>query len=40
MPKVEPNKTIEVMGSNSTIKNVDIKPNTLTDQTEYSSVTG
>lgn len=40
MPKVEPNKTIEVMGSNSIIKNVIIRPNTLTDQAEYSSITG
>lgn len=40
MPKVEPNKTIEVIGSDSIIKNVNIKPNTLTDQTEYNNVTG
>lgn len=38
MPKIEPNKTIEVLGSDATIKNVTITPNTLTDQTEYDSI--
>lgn len=38
MPKVEPNKTIEVMGDSATIENVTITPNTLTDQTEYDSI--
>lgn len=38
MPKVEPNKTIEVMGDSATIENVTITPNTLTDQTEYDNI--
>ncbi|HUY05156.1 MAG TPA: dockerin type I domain-containing protein [Candidatus Paceibacterota bacterium] len=38
MPKVEPNKAIEVLGSDTTIKNVTIEPNTLTDQSEYASI--
>ncbi len=35
MPKVEPNKTIEVLGSDFTLMNSTIEPNTLTDQSEY-----
>lgn len=35
MPKVQPNKTIEVLGNDVTIKNIVITPNTLTDQSEY-----
>lgn len=38
MPKVEPNKTIEVLGKDVTIQDVSIKPNTLTDMTEYDNV--
>jgi hypothetical protein len=38
MPKVEPNKTIEVMGDGATIKNVTVEPNTLTDQSEYDNI--
>lgn len=37
MPKVEPNKTIEVLGSNFTLRNTIITPNTLTNQSEYDS---
>ncbi len=35
MPKIQPNKTIEVLGDDVTIKNIIIKPNTLTDISEY-----
>ena len=38
MPKVEPNKTIEVLGNDFTLKNSTITPNTLTDQAEYGSI--
>lgn len=38
MPKVEPNKTVEVLGSNFTLKNSTITPNTLTDQSEYDGI--
>lgn len=38
MPKVEPNKTIEVLGSDFTLKNTVISPNTLVDQTEYDNI--
>ena len=38
MPKVEPNKTIEVLGSNFTLKNSTITPNTLTNQTEFDTI--
>ena len=38
MPKVEPNKTIEVIGGSTTIENVTITPNTLTDQSEYNNI--
>lgn len=38
MPKVEPNKTIEVMGSNATIENTTITPNTLVDPSEYTKI--
>lgn len=38
MPKVEPNKTIEVIGGSTTIENVTITPNTLTNQTEYDNI--
>lgn len=38
MPKVEPNKTIEVVGSDSTIKNIVIKPNTLTNISNYDGI--
>ncbi|HVS58405.1 MAG TPA: hypothetical protein VHD60_01550 [Candidatus Saccharimonadales bacterium] len=37
MPKVEPNKTIEVIGKHATIENVTVEPNTLTDPAEYSN---
>jgi hypothetical protein len=40
MPKVEPNKAIEVLGDSATIENVTIKPNTLTDQSEYDNPMG
>lgn len=39
MPKVEPNKTVEVLGNNFTLTNTVITPNTLTDVSEYSSIT-
>jgi hypothetical protein len=38
MPKVEPNKTIEVIGDSATIENVTITPNTLTDQSNYNKI--
>jgi len=38
MPKVEPNKTIEVLGNDVTIENTVIEPNTLTNQTEYNNL--
>lgn len=38
MPKIEPNKTLEVLGSDFTLRNSVFTPNTLTDQTEYDSV--
>lgn len=38
MPKVEPNKTLEVLGSDFTLTNTVFAPNTRTDQTEYSSI--
>ena len=38
MPKVEPNKTIEVLGSNFTLRNTTFTPNTLTNQAEYDGV--
>lgn len=38
MPKVEPNKTIEVLGSNFTLRNSTIAPNTLTNPAEYNSI--
>lgn len=38
MPKVEPNKTIEVLGANFSLTNTVIEPNTLTDQSEYNSI--
>ncbi len=39
MPKVEPNKTVEVLGNNFTLTNTVITPNTLTAVSEYSSIT-
>lgn len=38
MPKVEPNKTIEVLGNDFTLRNTVITPNTLTNPAEYDSV--
>ena len=38
MPKVEPNKTIEVMGANASIKNVTLTANTLTNPSEYANI--
>ncbi len=38
MPKVEPNKTIEVLGDSATITDTTIKPNTLTSPSEYNSI--
>lgn len=38
MPKVEPNKTIEVVGNNTTIENTTIEPNTLVDPSEYTNL--
>jgi len=38
MPKVEPNKTIEVLGSDFTLRNTTIAPNTLTDPSEYNGI--
>ncbi len=38
MPKVEPNKTIEVLGDDFTLTNTVITPNTLTDSSEYNSI--
>lgn len=38
MPKVEPNKTIEVVGANTTIKNVTLTANTLTNPSEYANI--
>lgn len=35
MPKVQPNKTIEVLGSDFTLTNTVFTPNTLTDPSEY-----
>jgi hypothetical protein len=38
MPKVEPNKTIEVIGDSATIKNVIITPNTLVNPSLYDNI--
>lgn len=38
MPKVQPNKTIEVLGDDFTLRNTVIAPNTLTDPAEYNSI--
>ncbi len=38
MPKVKPNKTIEVLGDSATIKNVIITPNTLVDPSLYDNI--
>ncbi|MEI7539167.1 MAG: Ig-like domain-containing protein [Candidatus Saccharibacteria bacterium] len=38
MPKVEPNKTIEVLGDSATIKNVIITPNTLVNPSLYDNI--
>ena len=38
MPKLEPNKTIEVIGNDATIENTTIEPNTLTSPSEVSSL--
>lgn len=38
MPKVQPNKTIEVLGSNFTLRNSVISPNTLTSPSEYNTL--
>ncbi len=38
MPKVQPNKTIEVLGSNFTLKNTVFAPNTLVDNTAYDNI--
>jgi len=35
MPKVQPNKTLEVLGSDFTLRNTVFSPNTLTNQGEY-----
>ncbi len=37
MPKVEPNKTIEVLGEDFTLTNATFAPNTLTDPSEYTT---
>ncbi len=39
MPKIEPNKTIEVIGNNVTIKNTVIKPNTLVSPSQLANLT-
>ena len=38
MPKAEPNKTIEVVGNNTTIENTTIEPNTLVDQSVFNNL--
>lgn len=38
MPKVEPNKTIEVLGSNFTLRNSVITPNTLAPASDYNTL--
>ena len=40
MPKVEPNKTIEVMGSDAIIENTVITPNTKVDSSVYNNLSG
>lgn len=39
MPKVEPNKTVEVMGEDFTIENVIFTPNTKVDESLYDGIT-
>ena len=37
MPKVQPNKTLEVLGNNFTLRNTTFTPNTLTSDAEFAS---